>query len=441
MDEKSNNSEEGRRDIEDGAVVEPPAPIPNELTVVVPVENEPTVVVPIENEPTVVVPVVKEPTIAVKTSKAPPLRSLQRGAPSRDLPGLVLHVFKIHEHGKVVKCDDVFDGLKEALAANASTSFYDEYQNEVVHRPVYWVDVDADERDRAELYEWIDKLHLGYLIADQIKKPLEEWVSNVVSTRLKTLMVIRILPEIDEKAHNIPNRVEYLAAVTTRHMLLTYTTAQKGGDGSIDKLSIHHMTQDECLLDGSSSAALIAWLEFHIVRTRSIVNRIRQWSVDLVSRMDKDPANVQLEDIMQFRDSLLIVLAVAEEQSLCLDMIMKLDEDTDGLDFNTLKGILSIMIATAESTERMALRLEKRGTDLKQSYDSHQQDRMNRRLAVLTIVSVIFMPLTFLAGIYGMNFSNMPELETDNGYFVLIGAMVAIAITMLGFFQYHGWFE
>lgn len=383
----------------------------------------------------------EEPTFIVNPPKSPPVRTLQRGAPSRELPGLVLHVFKIQGHGKVVECDDVFEGLKDALAANESTSFYDENFSEKIEGPVYWIDVDADERDRSELYEWIDKLNLGNLISDQIKKPLEEWVSNVVSTRMKTLMVIRILPEMDQHDHRIPNRVEYLAAVTTRHMLLTYTTAHQGGGHSMDKQAIEHMTKEDSLLDGSSSAALIAWLEFHILRTRAIVNKIRTWSVDLLTRMDKDPASIPLEAIMEFRDNILILLSVAEEQSLCLDMIMKVDEDTDGLDFNTLKGSLAILIATAQSTERMALRLEKRGIDLKQGYDSHQQDRINRRLAVLTIVSAIFMPLTFLAGIYGMNFSNMPELETENGYFILIGVMVALTTVMMGFFLYHGWLE
>ena len=114
----------------------------------------------------------EEPAFVVSPAKPPPLRSLPRGAPSRELPGLVLHVFKIQEQGKVTKCNNVFEGLKEALDANASSSFYDENQNEK-NGPVYWVDVDADERDRSELYEWIDKLHLGNFIADQIKRPLE----------------------------------------------------------------------------------------------------------------------------------------------------------------------------------------------------------------------------------------------------------------------------
>ncbi len=214
---------------------------------------------------------------------------------------------------------------------------------------------------------------------------------------------------MDDDGNYGSNQVEYLAAVTTKHLLLTYTTTQKGGEKSLDKQSIHHMTQDESLLDGTSSAALLSWLEFHIFRTRTILTEIRKLSIMLVMRLDQDPSKVQLEEILQLRDKLLIVLAVAEEQSQCLEMIKKIDKDTDGLDFTNLEGSLSVLIATAESTERMGLRLEKRGEGLKQAFDSHQQNRMNRRLAILTVVSAIFMPLTFMAGIYGMNFGNMPE--------------------------------
>lgn len=301
-----------------------------------------------------------------------------------------------------------------------------------------------------------------------------EWVSHVVSTRSKALIMIRILPLIrEEEGSNfsfISSQVDYLAAVKTKHMLMTYTTTQSGGRRSLNKASIAYMTQDECLQDGSSSAALISWLEFHIFRTRKALSKIRRNSVSLVKKLDEDPSDVQLEDILQMRDKLLVVLAVAEEQSQCVSMIKEMDKDTGGVDFKKLKGALSILVATAESTERMGLRLEKRGAELKAAFDSYQQHRMNRRLAVLTVVSAVFMPLTFMAGIYGMNFANMPEyvpprnggcrsdleyhplshlcmllfcgrLESENGYFILLTSMFVIATSMIAFFYYHGWFE
>ncbi len=49
------------------------------------------------------------------------------------------------------------------------------------------------------------------------------------------------------------------------------------------------------------------------------------------------------------------------------------------------------------------------------------------------------MPLTFIVGIYGMNFEHMPELKWEWGYFLVLGVMVAIAIAMLGFFKLKKW--
>jgi magnesium transporter len=95
----------------------------------------------------------------------------------------------------------------------------------------------------------------------------------------------------------------------------------------------------------------------------------------------------------------------------------------------------------ASSTERSLLRLEKRVADMRQTYDAYQQDRINHHLAVLTILSATFLPLTLMAGIWGMNFSNMPELERENAYFYALASMVGVAIAFLFTFYYHGWFQ
>jgi magnesium transporter len=73
-------------------------------------------------------------------------------------------------------------------------------------------------------------------------------------------------------------------------------------------------------------------------------------------------------------------------------------------------------------------------------YLSAQGNRMNEVMATLTIISTIFIPLSFLAGIYGMNFKFMPELEWQWGYFVLLGVMAVISGAMVVFFKKKGWF-
>tara|TARA_R110002096_G_scaffold276109_1_gene469885 strand:- start:97785 stop:98762 length:978 start_codon:yes stop_codon:yes gene_type:complete len=71
---------------------------------------------------------------------------------------------------------------------------------------------------------------------------------------------------------------------------------------------------------------------------------------------------------------------------------------------------------------------------------SIQGHRLNEVMKILTIFSVIFIPLTFLAGIYGMNFENMPELKTQNGYFILLAVMALISIISIWIVSKKKWF-
>jgi magnesium transporter len=72
-------------------------------------------------------------------------------------------------------------------------------------------------------------------------------------------------------------------------------------------------------------------------------------------------------------------------------------------------------------------------------YLSSLNNRMNAIMKVLTIIATIFMPLTFLAGVYGMNFKYMPELEWPWGYPLIIAVMGGIGITMLILFKRKKW--
>ncbi|MEG0259546.1 MAG: magnesium/cobalt transporter CorA [Lysinibacillus sp.] len=79
--------------------------------------------------------------------------------------------------------------------------------------------------------------------------------------------------------------------------------------------------------------------------------------------------------------------------------------------------------------------------DMRDSYMAMNSNRMNGIMMLLTIVSAIFIPLTFIAGVYGMNFNYMPELYGKYSYFIVIGSMLLIALSMLAFFKYKGWFK
>ena len=71
---------------------------------------------------------------------------------------------------------------------------------------------------------------------------------------------------------------------------------------------------------------------------------------------------------------------------------------------------------------------------------SSTSHKMNEIMKVLTIIATIFIPLTFIAGIYGMNFKYMPELEWRGSYFLVWGVIVGIAVMMLLYFKRKKWF-
>jgi magnesium transporter len=95
-----------------------------------------------------------------------------------------------------------------------------------------------------------------------------------------------------------------------------------------------------------------------------------------------------------------------------------------------------------EQMERLASlteMLQHLAGDLINGYISVASHRLNNIMKTLTIASVIFLPLTFLAGIYGMNFENMPELQWSSAYYVVIGVMITLAITLLIVFRRKRW--
>lgn len=80
-------------------------------------------------------------------------------------------------------------------------------------------------------------------------------------------------------------------------------------------------------------------------------------------------------------------------------------------------------------------------SEMRDSYLSINSNRMNTIMKTLTVITTIFMPLTFLAGIYGMNFEYMPELTWRYGYFGVLFVMLCIGLGMYVWFKRKGWFD
>ncbi|MBB3109741.1 magnesium transporter [Paenibacillus phyllosphaerae] len=80
-------------------------------------------------------------------------------------------------------------------------------------------------------------------------------------------------------------------------------------------------------------------------------------------------------------------------------------------------------------------------SDMRDNYISVNAHRMNTIMKTLTVITTIFMPLTFIAGLYGMNFANMPELQWRWGYYAVLFVMIALGVGMYAWFRRKGWFK
>ncbi len=76
---------------------------------------------------------------------------------------------------------------------------------------------------------------------------------------------------------------------------------------------------------------------------------------------------------------------------------------------------------------------------IQELYNSEMSNKMNQIMKVLTIITTVFVPLSFLAGLYGMNFKHIPELEYQNGYYILLVVMAIIVLSSLWFFKKNRW--
>ena len=101
-----------------------------------------------------------------------------------------------------------------------------------------------------------------------------------------------------------------------------------------------------------------------------------------------------------------------------------------------LRDLLDHTIHITESVDSF----RETANTLMDTYLSLASNKMNEVMKVLTVIATIFIPLTFIVGIYGMNFNYMPELEWPWAYFAVWGVMVAVVVVMIIYFRKKNWF-
>jgi magnesium transporter len=163
-------------------------------------------------------------------------------------------------------------------------------------------------------------------------------------------------------------------------------------------------------------------------------NRIDELEARIFIGMSSN--NEMLSEIMNIKRSVLRLRRISVKQ---LDILLRISRGEFDLIPQSLlpfyRDIYDHLVRVADLAESYRDLI----TGLLDAHLSVVSNRLNEVMKVLTIFSAIMLPLTFIVGVYGMNFDNMPELHSRYGYFVIMGVMVVVALGMLTFFWKRGW--
>jgi len=242
--------------------------------------------------------------------------------------------------------------------------------------------------------------------------------------------------------------IEFSVLIAAGHLQLSRisiiclpTTLITIHDGTVPAMAavVSDLSSKRRLHTPTTSALLYHLFDFVADRITWGVGPSKERARAIAKALNEDPDSVEIGEILTLKTLAGDVVDVLESVVFC---VMRLQTVTSkAFEPSELGLYLKDLASTLQNVLSASQRFESSLSDLHQQFVLTQQDKMNSRLQILTVISAVFLPLTLLAGIYGMNFTHMPELEWVYGYPLLLGMMVVVAMVMLLVFRFRGWFK
>jgi magnesium transporter len=168
------------------------------------------------------------------------------------------------------------------------------------------------------------------------------------------------------------------------------------------------------------------------------IDRMSEIAEDIEEKVIRNPQQTTLEELLKLKRSTLRVHRVMAPQREVLNRLSRGDYGIIGSEAKIFYRDVYDHLVRIEDLNQT---IRERTDNLLATYLSSVSNRQNETMKVLAIVAAIFMPLTLLAGIYGMNFENMPELKWQWGYFAVLGIMAVVIVFVLWRFWAGKWFS
>ena len=289
-----------------------------------------------------------------------------------------------------------------------------------------WIDI--LDSDTSELEEKLDDIKAEGLIRQFCLESRDH--PGFYPLKPLALMVIPVQMEVQDS-----NSVEYLAVLFSNDFLITIRNSKMARfRKSINSGDSFDLLPDDTI--GGVISTLMMGLSLDCLRKAA---KLSDKVLVLEEQMDREPDSVMIEEISAKRSELLMLESIVQGQLPIIETIISSDRPSKNPE-STLE-YLRWAAANLKSADKKLDWLEHRIDVMRSLIDMHAQDRTNRRLGRLTILSMIFMPITFLAGIWGMNFKSMPLLSLEDGFLIALFIMLLISGGMYLYFHRKGWFN
>lgn len=243
-----------------------------------------------------------------------------------------------------------------------------------------------------------------------------------------------LLSELVKEGPELDFEVSQLALFAGPRFLLTRHNAESA--------SIAHWQQAEELPALLKNGGIKLALEMSITAARRYVEMLLEFEphlTDLEDQLQDKPDDQAMRALTQYRTRLRKLRRMFNYHARAFESLRSVKADF----FNaTSHENRHLVIDVYEKYERLlslsTLYYELAG-DLVDGYISLTNHALNNTMRVLTAITAIFVPLSFLAGVYGMNFDYMPELNWRWGYFMLLGVMGTVIVVLLVLFKKYRW--
>ncbi len=335
-----------------------------------------------------------------------------------------------------------FVGVDDGTGANTSIRLFEYNPERVIERQMHaiseyneheaacenaWIDIDGLNNDKV-LLSIGERFGLHPLLMEDVlntdhRPKVEEYQD--------TLFVVAKMLGLDEETGGIHS--EQICFVLRKGLVISFQ--ERPGD-VLDPIRERLRKDTGRVRRAGADYLLYALLDVIVDNYFLIVEDLGERIEELERKVMLKPGNEDLLTIQELRSLLIGVnryVTPTRELAGRLNTLQSplIDKSTRRY-INDLQDH-TVYIAETISTDREIL------TSLENTYHAGQNARMTQVMKLLTIISTIFIPLTFIVGVFGMNFKYMPELEWRYGYFMVMAAMAVIAVLMLIWFRRKRW--